>query len=185
MKFKKIILATLVGFVFIAGITLLVLYKIGDRVFDEVLQQQMQAIEQGIDLSEVTPTLTPTPTPAQTPTPTVTPASDNNKAQGGDAPATPQPTPTPALPEPTLPPVITVQELEKVKDNVSAADKISVAAMVLTKLSQSEITTLTKLASGGITAEEKEELKKVLNSKFTEAEIEKIKVLYDKYMGKP
>jgi hypothetical protein len=59
---------------------------------------------------------------------------------------------------------------------------MTAAKIVLSELNQSDVNQLTKLASGGITAEEKAEIKSIVYSRLTEQEIEEVKAMYYKYM---
>lgn len=160
MKIKKILIALTVVIVFIAGVASVALYKIGDMVFDEVIDTQIAELEQTI-----------ADPAAETPAPI---AKD----------PIPSTTSTTAQPEDKTDAVISVtkEKLEEVKDSVAPTDKMSAAKLVLNKLSQSDISNLTKLAAGGITPEEKEEVKAIVYSRFTPEEIEEIKALYIKYM---
>lgn len=82
--------------------------------------------------------------------------------------------------EPTQ--VITVQKAEEIKDQVTAADKMTAATLVLKRLSGEDISTLKNLMAGGLTAEKKKEAVKIAYARFNAEEIARIKELYHKYM---
>lgn len=76
----------------------------------------------------------------------------------------------------------TADDLNEVKSKVTAADKISVAAMLLKKLSASDINELKSMLPGGISAAEKQRAKAIVYKRFNEDEIKIIIDIYMKYV---
>jgi|GEM_PF-3108766 len=72
--------------------------------------------------------------------------------------------------------------LQTVSRQVPMQEKAEITKIVMSKLSGAEISELTAMASGGITAEEKKKAKEIVYSKFTPTEIEYLMSLYNKYM---
>lgn len=90
--------------------------------------------------------------------------------------------PAPAATDNKAPAVITKEKLEDMKKAVTPTDKVTAAKIVLTELNKSDINQLTQLSTGGITAEEKAEMKEIIYSKLSPQEIDEIKAMYYKYM---
>ncbi|MDP4109027.1 MAG: hypothetical protein Q8878_03250 [Bacillota bacterium] len=78
-------------------------------------------------------------------------------------------------------PVFSAKQAKKIEDSVTASDKISASALILSKLSSSDIKYLTGLLAGGLTAEEKAAAKKLCFERFSQEDIQKIYSLYKKY----
>jgi hypothetical protein len=77
---------------------------------------------------------------------------------------------------------ISKNELQAVNQQVPINEKVEITKMVVSKLSASEISELSSMASGGIDAEEKQKAKQIIYSKFTPEEIEYLQSLYYKYV---
>lgn len=200
MKKRKILRTSLIIIVLMISAASLVLYKLGDRIFNEVIDEQLQSLEATIDqasakVEDIEGSV------LQDPKETVSNSDSNQQSQSQPQqmaagsnqqtttqPILEQPSQTSALEQPKdveAPSIqVTKDKLENIKESVTPADKMSAAAMVLKKLSQSDIDTLTKLAAGGITPTEKEKIKSIVYARFTQAEIQQIKAMYYKYMGK-
>lgn len=73
-------------------------------------------------------------------------------------------------------------DIKEVKDSVTPTDKISIAAMLLKKLSASDINELKSMLSGGVTAAEKQRAKEIAYKRFSEEEIKEIYKIYRKYV---
>ncbi len=78
--------------------------------------------------------------------------------------------------------VITVKQVQEIKDQVTVTDKMTAATLVMKRLSSDDISTLKELMSGGLTPQKKKEAVKIAYSRFTADEIVQIKELYHKYM---
>lgn len=176
MRRRKLITVALTTIILIVGIASVVLYKLGDRIFNEVIDSQITEIEQAMEQTQVSATAPGTTSPdsqqgaasgANTPAATAAPQNNNQN------PSTQQPNGTIQ---------VTKDKLEEIKESVTPSDKMAAATLVLSKLSQSDINRLTKLAADGISPAEKEEMKAIVYSKFTQAEINKIRDMYYKYM---
>lgn len=71
----------------------------------------------------------------------------------------------------------------EVPPEVTEEDKVLAMRMITQKLTFSDIQLLMSMYDGGLTAQEREEAKKMAYEKFTPEEIEVIKELYNKYKG--
>lgn len=200
MNLKRLSVIVIVFILLVSGVVSIALYKVGDRVFDEVIEQALAAeIEDEYSNSSASGEAIPAGAPEKQsndiipmPTPeSVTANIDDRQKQ--------EPTPTPIAPEAAsttgqsarsggeevkavVEPQITKEKIENIKEEVTAADKMSMATLVFKKLSQEDIAELTKMAAGGITDDEKEKMKRFALEKFTEEEIKEIKGMYYKYM---
>jgi hypothetical protein len=210
MKKKKILSTILIIIFLVAGTTTVVLYKLGDRIFDEVIDMQITEMEKILDTAEskeVKPSIDHIP--AETPVPIqqseqpkiAVPITSNAQptseiqipaTQSSNTTEIPAAKPIGSTEMPTAKAdingnqdlQITKDKLEDIKESVTSSDKMAAATLVLGKLSKSDINHLTQLSTGGITAQEKEEMKEIVYSRFTAAEVEKIKEMYIKYMKK-
>lgn len=77
---------------------------------------------------------------------------------------------------------ITTEKMKEIKDKITASDKIEAGALVLKRLTTSDIDILTKMVQGGLTKEEEKKAKQIAYERFTAEEIKKIKEIYRKYM---
>jgi hypothetical protein len=73
------------------------------------------------------------------------------------------------------------EEMEIIKRKAPVSEKVSLATLVLSKLSPSDISELKGMLKDGITAEEEARAKQILYSRFTAEDIERIKEAYIKY----
>jgi hypothetical protein len=210
MKKKRMLSTILIIIFLVAGTTTVVLYKLGDRIFNEVIDMQITEIEKIVEAAESEevkpsidniPVVTPVPLQQSEQPKTTVPKTSNAQPTGETQNPATQPINTAEIPatEPTgsiqIPTAkadinsnqdlqITKDKLENIKEAVTPSDKMAAATLVLGKLSKSDINHLTQLSTGGITSEEKEEMKKIVYSRFTAAEVEQIKEMYIKYMKK-
>jgi hypothetical protein len=63
---------------------------------------------------------------------------------------------------------VSTDKAKEVEENITLSEKAKVVSVLMSSLSASDISTLQKLASGGLTVEEKREAKELLLSKLTE-----------------
>lgn len=199
LRKRRIFTTILIILTLVVGIASLVLYKLGDRLFDEAIDLQIQELEQamaqeqspGTQISDMGSQLGASVIPVvpgqrseqqlqsnnpQTST-TTTPTSSTLVNTNNQDSTTIQPN------QSSIPSIqLTKEKLENAKDEITPTDKMTAAKMVLQKLSQSDIDTLTKIAAGGITAEEKAQIKAIVYSRFTQQEINEIKAMYTRYM---
>ncbi len=209
---RKVIISIAIAILILAGIALVVMYNMGDRIIEEAIKNEL--------LSEAAPDTGKAPeaqdeggtekteqgknegasnsAPDNNSSGNGIPESDNSggasgPAAGGDKTAKPGETggvekPTAggkapeAKPKPAEEPVLTPEKIEQIKDEVSAADKISAAALVLKRLSSEDIKVLKDMLDNGLSGADREKAKALAYSRFTEEEIEKIKEMYEKYM---
>jgi hypothetical protein len=112
--------------------------------------------------------------PSQTPDATVSPSQSPN-------PGTPTPDNTSPIktqettkaPSPSSTPYVATISIDKAKDvkkNISFKDQSKISLILLSKLSSSDISLFSKMASGGLTIPEKIEAKKIILQKLTEKE---------------
>lgn len=177
MKKRKLILIILINIIIIAGIAGETLYKLGDEVFDEVLEVQIDQIDKVVketqsDSNKEEQAITVTASPINKESKPSTTVKKPKKSLGSE----------PQISKLSSELQISKEKLEEIKESITPSDKIVAAALVLAKLDQSDIKELTDLSVGGITSEEKEKMKTIVYSRFTEEEIEKIKGMYIKYM---
>jgi len=78
-------------------------------------------------------------------------------------------------------PNISEEKAQKVQQEITAKDKALVTSVLLKKLSPSDVSLFMKLASGGMTVEEKKEAKKILLNKLTEEEYNELIAIAAKY----
>lgn len=141
MKKRRLIIGVLTLVLTIAAIGTVVLYKLGDKIFDEIIDNQIVVSEKTMEQ------------PAQ---------ESQGTTDTGIA--------------------VTREKLEEIKESITPKDKVAAAKIVLSELSKSDINKLTKLSAGGITQDEKAEMKSIVYSKLTPEEIEEVKAMYTKYM---
>lgn len=119
--------------------------------------------------------------PASSAAPDSTPASNgagDQTAAGMDKPAsTPAPTPegVDGLAH------ISTNKAKEVQESVTIRDKASVAEIVASKLSVSDIKRLQELAKGGLTLEEKREARSIILGKVTEEQYNELAQIAKKY----
>ncbi len=181
---KKVIITIIVVLLIIAGSVLTGLYIIGDKIIDEVIDMEMSIPTENQDNTVINPSsneenVSDTPTnegnkhvPTSETSVAVSTgdksANVNNVGEEKNKPSSP---------------VVTVKKMQEVKEKVTPQDKISAAAMVMSKLSSDDIDELQGMLAGGLTAEEKSKAKSIAYSKFSGKEIEEIKKIYHKYMN--
>lgn len=177
---KKIIIVISVCLIVVACGVLAGLYIIGDKIIDETLDIELDDLQ--LETSVVKPDPDIVTSDEAEPeirqkimkditseqTQNVESIDDNTKPASGSA---------------NKQTTITLSKMKEVKEQVTAQDKISVAAMVTSKLSTGEIDKLKDMVSGGLTAEEKAEAKRIAFSNFSTDEIKKIKEIYYKYIN--
>lgn len=146
MKKRGLLTRIFIVILLIAAVGVFALYKVGDKVFEEVIDSQIAEAEKVVKQPAAAPKA-----PAEA-----------------------------AAPKAKM--AVTKEKLEEIKASVTPTDKVVAAKIVLSELSKSDISDLTKLSSGGITAEEKEEMKAIVYSKLTLEEVEQVKAMYYKYM---
>ncbi len=191
MRKRKILITIFACIFLIVGVSSVVLYKLGDRIFNEMIDAQIGEIEKAMasgDIDSNTPSSPNNQSASPQGAGQTDTASGNNQANPTDQPkindsTNPQASSTPQSenkPAETL--QVTKEKLENIKDSISASDKVTAATMVVSRLSQSDIKHITEMTAGGINAQEKKELLNIVYSRFTPDEINKIKEMYSKYM---
>jgi len=207
---KKILYTVIISILLIAGISLVVLYNFGDRIIEEAIKVDLTKSNDdsklsnnqelsGSDNKQVQNDAPKSTYPPGNEHPLQVMPKDNSgqppkavsqttegeqqlsspvlAAQDGGQSA--EATPVTQEQE-----VIPSQKVEEIKDKVSTTDKLSAAALVLKRLSPSDIQQLEKMVANGLDSTEKAKAEQLVYSKFAPAEIEQIKQMYDKYMGK-
>lgn len=180
-KWKRLLIVT--GLILLAGLGAgywamnLAVNKVLDAVAPDALASVMQN-------SPSTPLqATPTPSPATvTPSPVGTsgqsPEASKNIALSISSPPSTtsesvSPTATPSSAIPTVTPysgAIDAGKAESAQENITMKDKLQVTSIFMKRFSSSELDAFMKLASGGLTIEEKREAKKIVMQKLSEDE---------------
>jgi hypothetical protein len=106
--------------------------------------------------------------PSETPDVTVNPSLTPNL--GTPTPDTSSPTKLSPSSTPKYDASISIDKAKAVKKNISFKDQSKISLILLNKLSSSDISLLSKMASGGLTVPEKLEAKKIILQKLTEKE---------------
>lgn len=125
--------------------------------------------------------------PASSSTPDSTPASGNAADPAAVSTDKPVSTGKPAsTPAPTPAGVdglahISTDKAKEVQENVTITDKASVAAIVASQLSVSDIKRLQELAKGGLTNEEKREARSIILGKVSEEQYNELAQIAKKY----
>lgn len=195
---RNTILLILTTAALMAGVYLLIMYQLGNRIVNEVIDQQLAQLDQQLQQPvENDPSVILSE--AKNPD---TPENASNVVDGPNVilsaaknPDTPKNSPSVILSEaknlgtpkndPNIiqqQPAITVSELETVKDKVTPNDKVYIANMVLKKLTSADIEELMSMLPGGLTPEEKKRAKEIAYSRFSGDEISTIIEMYVKYM---
>lgn len=78
---------------------------------------------------------------------------------------------------------ITEEKIDEIKDKISFNDKMTAAALVLKRLSSSDIKRLTEMVKNGLSSTEKAAAVSLVYERFSEEEVKLIKDMYYKYMG--
>lgn len=78
-------------------------------------------------------------------------------------------------------PEISLDKAKAIQENITYKDKANVASILLGNLGVSEIKEFQKMASGGMTTDEKREAKKILLEKLTPEEYNKLSSIAKKY----
>ena len=205
MKKWLIRIATIITLVI--GIYLVVMYKLGDRIINEVIDQQLaqlEQLEQQIQQEQNNPNIIQSEAPTiQNETPVIlnedsvilseapvilseaknpnTPLNNSNASQNQNPDTTENTTQVPKN-ETSNPTEITREKLENIKGNIAAGDKVAIANFVFKKLTQDDIKEITAMIAGGLTSDEKKRAKQIAYSRFSDSEIKTIIQLYNKYM---
>lgn len=87
-------------------------------------------------------------------------------------------------PKPTEKPsqAIDARKIEEIKDKVSFQDKMALSTIAVKRLSSTDISNLSKMSSNGLSDKELEYTKRLVKSKFSQDEVDKIKDIYKKYL---
>jgi len=176
-----------------AGIYLVFMYQVGDRIINEVIDQQLAQLDQleqnipennsasvenspniGNDTPVILSEAKNPDTVDNSPRAVSQPKVDNNTSVILSE--AKNPAPLPKQPE------ITRDQLVEVKDKITSGDKVAIANFVMKKLTQDDIKELTNLVAGGLTLEEKRRAKEIAYSRFSGDEINTIITLYAKYI---
>jgi hypothetical protein len=84
-------------------------------------------------------------------------------------------------PNGTYNPEVSVEKAKEIQESVTLAEKTTVASILMSNLSMSDIRQFQKLASGGLTVEEKRVAKKILLEKLSPEEYDKLIAIAKKY----
>ena len=220
-KIRKIISIAIISILVISGSLLLLLYTIGDRILNEVMDREIARLEKNMDIDTDIPgedtstgpseaadpdtaTATATATDSESNTDPEKQSGENqaednqaednqaedNQAEGTDKAAADKSSEAEkqdankpdAAQEAKKEAAITPDKIKDIKDDVTAADKVTAAALVFKRLNTSDIGVLQGMLTGGLSSEEKAKAKNIAYARFTADEIKKIKEIYSKYM---
>lgn len=73
------------------------------------------------------------------------------------------------------------EKLQEIKNNITAADKIFIASSVLQKFTSEEISQMQNMAQNGLDTKEKAVIKKIVSARLTKDDITRLKQMYYKY----
>jgi hypothetical protein len=186
---KKFLIIAAVVVIILAGVAVVVMYNIGDRLIEEAIAGDMLTSEPVQEPTGNTSSAGADVFDEKQVTPTPSPMSSNTEGNASTS-VTPEPaakTSNSSNPNTQVKPAeakkeITTDKIAEIKAEVAPTDKISAAALVLKRLSAGDVNELKNLMADGLTAEEKEKAKQIAYSRFTEQEINEIKAMYSKYM---
>lgn len=194
---KKFIIIALIILVVLASGILAGLYIIGDKIIDEALDMSIPTVSNGSDETDQD---VPGTTASNAPGRGANTNDDQAAENTGEPPQSIRLSPPSGTEDTAVVPntfenkdsktakekaqLITVEKMNEIKEQVTAQDKVSAAAMVMSRLSSGEKNKLRGMLSGGLTAEEKAEAKRIAYSHFSSQEITEIKEMYSKYMKK-
>ena len=185
---KKRIIGIAVTIMFLAGVYLLIMYQLGDRIFNEIIEQQLAQLEQLEKEFSDTGTITSDENADNSSNQTSQPSTEKKPPVNEGGPAagsTGDIKETDAGKdgnEEKAPIVITREKLESAKVKITASDKVTVANFLLKKLTKEDVNELTSMLSRGLTAEDKKRAKEIAYARFSKEEIETVIELYTKYM---
>ena len=179
---KKAVLIIILCVFAIGGVALVVMYNLGDRliaeaILNDLLSEENTAGDQPVESAKGIDNLQEQQKdnnlkPVETDNNSDPKESDENNKNKVDKPISKAP---------TKPALIDVQ-VNEIKDEVSASDKITAAALVIRRLSSSDVSQLKGMLTGGLSEEELAQAKALAYARFTEDEISQIKEMYAKYM---
>lgn len=156
---KKIIAVTLVILLAAALGIFAGLYYIGNKIVDETIDEGISMLEDiGPELGDMDGDVSKSPAASE--------GSGTGTAKADNGQKNP----------------LSAEKLNEVKKKITAQDKMTAAAIVMSKFSTGDIKELKDMLAGGLTEEEKEKAQKMALDKFTSEDIEKFKEMYNKYM---
>lgn len=177
---KAIIIIISILFIITAG-SIFALNKLGSEVIDTLIDSEIASLEQQMesDISGIEDDTVSDDSTQQevTPNSSIEPDSeavtDSTNKDNRDE-----------IKKPDKKKVVTVKQIQEIKDQVTMGDRMTAATLVMKRLSSDDIATLKELLSGGLTPEKQKEAVKIAYARFTAEEIVEIKELYHKYMKK-
>lgn len=156
---KKIIAVTLVILLTAALGIFAGLYYVGNKIVDETINEGIALLEDmGPELGNIDGDASKSPAASE--------GSGSEKAKAGNGQKK----------------SLSAEKLNEVKKKITAQDKMTAGAIVMSKLSTGDIKELKDMLAGGLTEEEKDKAQKMVVDKFTSEDIEKLKEMYKKYM---
>ena len=190
---KKIVLIILLAIILLGSLTTLTLYNIGGFVLDGAIDNALITKETDLTVTDQNGKQEPLPDADQNANQqgTADDVSDstnntqtsNTEAKNTDANSTDtnNSSKSQVMEQPNVP-LYTEKQVEELKADISAKDKIAVSTMVLSKLSSTDIQYLTGLLADGLTEAEKAAAKKLCYERFSKKDIETIYSFYKKYV---
>lgn len=186
---KKVIVIAVAVLLLLSCGAVSVMYYIGDSLIDAIVDSELSAIQEG--------TLPAVPEKAEDGGSAPEGKGENPGAAAGKGNGEANVTeaagekaagresggkqPVKGKPEKSI--LYTPEQINGIKDHVSAEDKIAAAALLLKRLSASDIDELKGMLENGVDKEEKKRAREIIYQRFDEKEIQTIKGMYEKYMS--
>lgn len=182
-KWKKIVVGAAIVMVFLAGIAYWAMNKAVDKVLHAISTDALiasMANPSPVSLPENSPVssdtgeipLTPFSSPINTqPEASAVPSAEASKPNGGAKGSTDKlnPSPTPVASTSYIA-EIDAAKAEKAQEEITLKDKLQVTSIFLKRFNAKELDAFSKLASGGLSVEDKVEAKKLVLQKLSEDE---------------
>jgi hypothetical protein len=189
---KKVIVIAVVILLLLSGTAVTVLYYIGDKMLNTVIDSEINdlLVEEPSTSQNMSPNANEQTGSAsgnklsQQPSGNITDEITNPSGNSDQKPETPESNISKPETSNSNDQKIqyTVEQMNEVKEKVTAVDKISSAALLIKRLNTADINELKSMLPGGVDAAEKKRAKEIMYQRFTPEEIETIQSLYQKYM---
>ncbi len=171
---KKAIVIILSSIVLITGITFVIVYNIGEMVLDDVISNEINN-----DYNVVDSTVENDKNSVQNDDND----NGNNELVNNSGNVNDNKTTDDSIAKKKPKKRITLNEIKDIKNKITTTDKLTAAIIVLKRLSFAEINTIKNSMVGGITPEEKKEIRRIVYSKFTSDEINTLHKIFRKYVA--
>lgn len=181
-RWQKIVIGAVVVLIVLAGGAYWAMNKAVDKVLEAVAGDVLSSMQ-----ASPSPNSEATTQPTNDPKPTISPAASDTEAEATATPQVSNPT-TPgtsispegeATPNPTpdstsYDPSIDADKAAKAQEEITLKEKLQVTSIFMKKFNAKELDAFMKLASGGLTHEEKIEAKELVLEKLSEEEYDQL-----------